>query len=590
MIPIFMGIDKQSGQKLYLDPDQFRTHFHLVGATGSGKSTAIQTLLRPILMQTRSETCSLFLIDPMGNLSRDLLGWMVNERLCPQHVRDRLVYIEPAREDVIMPFNPLTHTSDANRYYQTMRSVDIVLRAWAAQDVSQQPRLLQWTYKAFCAAAMMGLPIAMCKYLLHPGTDEHVAILNRIPGEIRSHWSEILNARGSEAVRILESTRNRLDPFFESTNLRRMFGSTRSLFDCEQFIKQRKIVVLNLGKYGKIPGFVADTIGALALNEIVETASRLSTNEGKQAVDPTYVVMDEFQKYVSVDIEDALPTVRQMGLRLILAHQSFSQLEREDVDLTQMIWQARSRLMFANNARDADIIADELAKLTFDDKKIKEILTSKKQLIVGYRKEWLKSESNTNTTSIANVEQNSSGSTRSTGKSDPPGTRGPTKSNNDGNSSSTSRGKTNAESSGSTIGYSQANVPIHETFDEISNKTYENFEEQSLQWGKDLRRLQTGEAFGMFAGDVDVHTVKVDYLPQDESPQLREAVDALIEKNFESDYFISASEAEQETEIYRQQLLQGKPIILPAGDFKLNLPQTVDEIVVESDKSVDPFD
>jgi len=239
-----------------------------------------------------------------------------------------------------MPFNPLTHTSDANRYYQTMRSVDIVLRAWAAQDVSQQPRLLQWTYKAFCAAAMMGLPIAMCKYLLHPGTDEHVAILNRIPGEIRSHWNEILNARGSEAVRILESTRNRLDPFFESPNLKQMFGSTRSLFDCERFIKQRKIVVLNLGKYGKIPGFVADTIGALALNEIVETASRLSTNEGKQAVDPTYVVMDEFQKYVSVDIEDALPTVRQMGLRLILAHQSFSQLEREDVDLTQMIWQA----------------------------------------------------------------------------------------------------------------------------------------------------------------------------------------------------------------------------------------------------------
>ena len=167
-----------------------------------------------------------------------------------------------------------------------------------------------------------------------------------------------------------------------------------SLFDCEQFIKQRKIVVLNLGQYGKIPGFVADTIGALALNEIVETASRLSTNEGKQAVDPTYIVMDEFQKYVSVDIENALPTVRQMGLRLILAHQSFSQLEREDVDLSQMIWQARSRLMFANNAMDADIIADELTKLTFDSMKIKEILTSRKQLIVGYRKEWLETESN----------------------------------------------------------------------------------------------------------------------------------------------------------------------------------------------------
>jgi len=585
MNPIFLGTDNNTNQNIYLDPDQFRTHFHLIGATGSGKSTAIQTLLRPILKQTRSEMCALFLIDPMGNLSRDLLGWMANERLCPQHVRDRLVYIEPAREDVIMPFNPLSHTSEANRYYQTMRSVDIVLRAWAAQDVSQQPRLLQWTYKAFCAAAMMGLPIAMCKYLLHPGTQEHDAILSRIPGDIRSHWGEILNARGSEAVRILESTRNRLDPFFESTNLRRMFGSTHSLFDCERFIKDRRIVVLNLGKYGKIPSFVADTIGALALNEIVETASRLSTNKGKRAVDPTYVIMDEFQKYVSVDIEDALPTVRQMGLRLILAHQSFSQLEREDVDLTQMIWQARSRLMFANNAKDADIIADELTKLTFDSMKIKDIRKSKKQLIVGYRKEWLDSESNTSTSSTANVEQNATGYNQSSGESIPPNTYRPTKSKGDGRTSSTSRGQTNANSSGTSSGRSQSNVPIHDTFEEISNITYESFEEQSLQWGKEIRRLQTGEAFGMFASDPNVHFVNVDHLPLSESPQLREAVDALIEKNFESEFFISAAEADRETERYRQQLLQGTPILLPGNGYT-NSP---DKMGVEADKLPDPF-
>ena len=160
-----LGTDLRTNRKIYLHSDQLRTHVHLVGATGTGKSTALLTLLRRILMKTRGDMCSLFLIDPIGNLSRDLLGWMVNERICPQHVRDRLVYIESAREEIIMPFNPLFHTSEANRYYQTMRAMDIVLRAWAAQDLSQQPRLMQWTYKVFCAAAMMGLPIAMCKYL-----------------------------------------------------------------------------------------------------------------------------------------------------------------------------------------------------------------------------------------------------------------------------------------------------------------------------------------------------------------------------------------------------------------------------------------
>ena len=289
------------------------------------------------------------------------------------------------------------------------------------------------------------------------------------------------------------------------------------------------------------------------------------------------------------DIENALPTVRQMGLRLVLAHQSFSQLEREDVDLTQMIWQARSRLMFANNAMDADTIADELAKLTFDNKKIKEILTSRKQLIVGYRKEWLKSESSTNTKSTVNVEQNSSGNSQSSGESNPPGATGSTTSKNTGNNSGTSRGQTEANSSGETIGYSQANVPIHDTFDEISNKTYLSFDEQFLEWGTNIRKLQTGEAFGMFAGDPDVHTVKVDYLPLFESSELRERVDALIEKNFESEFFISASEADREADLYRQQLLQGKPIQLSGNNYRLKSDETDDEKDDESDELPDPF-
>ena len=424
---------------------------------------------------------------------------------------------------------------------------------------------------------------------MHPGSLEHSAILSRIPGDIQSHWSEILSARGSEAIRILESTRNRLDPFFESTNLRRMFGSTRSLFDCERFIKERKIVVLNLGKYGRIPGFIADTIGSLALNEIFETASRLSTEEGKQVVDPTYVIMDEFQKYVSVDIEDALPTVRQMGLRLFLAHQSFSQLEREDVDLTQMIWQARSRLMFANNANDADIIAEELARLTFDPKRIKDIRTSKKQLITGYRTIWLESESNTNTQSTADIEQKATGYQQSSDTSTRSDLREITRSTNEGETRSTSQGQTNASSSANTSGRSQASQPIHETFEEVSSITYESFEEQALLWGKEIRRLQTGEAFIQLANDPEIHFAKIDHLPIHDSLELRDRIEELIVKNFESEFFISAAEADRELELYRHQLLQESPIVLPVvlPDSAISIES--EETASEAKSDSDPF-
>ena len=204
LYPIRLGVDLGTQQALFLPHDSFRTHYQLVGATGSGKTNAIHTFLRTLMKEPEQQAC-IFVFDPMGNLSRDILRWMVS-RHCPEHVRRRLLYIEPAREEVVIPFNPLTYTSEANFYYQVARAVDLVLRAWSAQDLAQQPRLMQWAYKAMCAMAALDFPLSMSQHLLHPGTDEHRALLRQIPDEIAYQWSEILQAKGSEPTRILEST------------------------------------------------------------------------------------------------------------------------------------------------------------------------------------------------------------------------------------------------------------------------------------------------------------------------------------------------------------------------------------------------
>ena len=558
MTPIFLGEHRKTGERIFLDPEMFRTHMHLIGATGTGKTTAIHAILRGLMLQVGQDECSLFIIDPMGNLSRDLLNFIAHPVFCTRRVRERLVYIEPAREDVVMSFNPLNFTTPANRYYQTMRAVDLVLRGWAAQDVSQQPRLLQWTFKAFCAAATMGLPISMCQHLVHTGTTEHEAILNRIPGDIRNHWMEILNARGSAATTILESTRNRLDPFFESPILKLMFGSRRSRFDCERFIRERKIVIVNLAKLRRVPELTADTIGALMLNEIFETASRLTTTYGRAVVDPTYILLDEFQKYVSPDIEDALPTVRQMGLRLILAHQSFSQLDREDLNLEQMVWQARSRLIFANNAKDADLLADELAKITFNNKVKKDVRTSKKQLIKGYRKEWLESESESfsETSASGNQMSDSHGETVTYDGSKPAFGYGNQLSEGTSRTSGEGTSRSKGESRGRSVGRSVSLVPIHDTFDEISNITYESFEEYSLKWGKRLRTMKEGQAYLQLPGMPNIDPIQVDYFPIEETPELRDAVAELEARNFASEHFVSTGQANREYEQCWEEMLK----------------------------------
>ena len=561
---IRLGVDVDRGHRpVMLDPDFLRTHMHLVGATGAGKTTAIHALLRP-LMKDHRRKCSMFVIDPMGNLSFDLLEWIAS-RKCPEHVRKRLVYIEPARENTVVPINPLRFVSEANRYYQVARAVDLILRAWAAQDLGQQPRLMQWSYRAMCSMAAMGYPISMSRFLLHPGSQEHHALLSKLPEEIRHHWQEILNAKGSEATRILESTRNRFDPFYESVVLRRMFGSTESHFDVERMIRERKIVIVNVAPMGRIPSQLGGTIGSLIVNEILETARNMTTQYGRKSVEPTYLLLDEFQRFAaSPDIEDALPTVRQLGLRLILAHQSFSQLVQGDTDLTNMIWQARSRLMFANSAEDADVIANELAVLTFDRFRIKQQLSNKRQVVTGYRKEWLESEGVSDTHSDGASEQFAFGYSSAVG--DTSSSQGQQVSRRDttGSNRNHGTGSNSSDSRSHNRGRSQSLVPIHETQEEVSSITFESFDEHRLEWMKLVRQLKTGEAFGRFVDDERLYHLNIHYDPVRQTPSQQQRLQELLQRNFEQDIFISADAADRLAEQDRRRLLGSDRIILPA--------------------------
>src|SRR5207253_10977182 len=118
----------------------------------------------------------------------------------------------------------------------------------------------------------------------------------------------------------------------------------------------------------RLPTQLADAIGALILNEVIATARSLPGHVRY----PTYLLLDEFQNFVGPDIESALPEVRQLGLRLILSHQSLSQLERGDYDLTAMIFQAQSRMIFGVQGEDADLLGRELGALSFDPMRVKD--------------------------------------------------------------------------------------------------------------------------------------------------------------------------------------------------------------------------
>jgi hypothetical protein len=151
--------------------------------------------------------------------------------------------------------------------------------------------------------------------------------------------------------------------------------------DFESFMQEGKIVVVDLAPRNRLASHLGNTIGVLILNEVIATARNLPRGVRY----PTYVFLHEFQNFVGPDIEHALPEVRQLGLKMILSHQSLSQLERGDFDLTSMIFHAQSRMMFGLQGEDADILAYELTSLTYDSHRIKDEIYTQRQPTKGHK-------------------------------------------------------------------------------------------------------------------------------------------------------------------------------------------------------------
>ena len=119
-----LGHNLLTSTRLGMPIEAFCTHLHLIGGTGKGKTTALHTILHRLMLDPHDEAC-IIIFDRLGNFSDELLLWLSSD-FCTDEVRDRVVYLEPSREDVVLGFNPLVYDTPAHGYYKVSRATDIV--------------------------------------------------------------------------------------------------------------------------------------------------------------------------------------------------------------------------------------------------------------------------------------------------------------------------------------------------------------------------------------------------------------------------------------------------------------------------------
>ena len=121
----------------------------------------------------------------------------------------------------------------------------------------------------------------------------------------------------------------------------------------------------------------------------------------------------------------------------------------------------------------------------------------------------------------------------------------------------------------------QSLLPVYEDFSESTSKTFASFDEDWRSYGRDVRNLQTGEAFVRLVNRAGFDHIQVKRsapghlsLPADvlarELPEVLDGLDALIERNFTADYFSTPAAVDREIEARLQRILS-PPIRLNAA-------------------------
>lgn len=340
-------------KRLSISPRDSLEHCHLIGPTGSGKSTAMLHLILSDINAGRS----VLVLDPKTDLVNDVLMRIPEERI------DDLVIIDSS-DSCPCGFNPLAFKDygSPSLIADAILSVlkEIFSDCWGiyTQDVLTAALL-----------TLVGVEDATLLWLLPLLTDENFRrkITSKVKDRmaLRPFWEQFEALRDTEKKQQISPVLNKLRQLTLRPGLRNVLGQAKPKFSLMDLFYKRKVVLVPLNK-GLTGGESARLLGSLIVGLTWTLAlSRAGIPAEKRHIVEIYI--DELQDYLSLptDLSDALAQARGLGVGLTLAHQYRDQLPiniRSGIDAN-----ARNKIVFGLSSKDAKEMAAMAPELTAED-------------------------------------------------------------------------------------------------------------------------------------------------------------------------------------------------------------------------------
>ncbi|MGV4928320.1 type IV secretion system DNA-binding domain-containing protein (plasmid) [Streptomyces sp. BHT-5-2] len=320
-----------------------RHHLHVMGATGSGKSTLIANLVLDDVRHHRG----VIVIDPKGDLVTDLL-----DRL-PDTCADRLVLVDP--DDAHRP--PCLNVLDGT-------DIDVV--------VDNITGIFRRIFTAFWGPRTDDVMRAACLTLLKHRNHTHqlvtLADIPRLLGEsayrlrivptlkdpvLRGFWAWYESMSEPSRAAVVAPVMNKLRAFLLRDFARRAIAAGPSTFDLTQVL-DGGILLARLPK-GALGEETARLLGSFIVAGAWQAAAARARTPERQRIDATLSI-DEAQNFLTLPypLEDMLAEARGYRLSMLLAHQHLAQLPR---DLREGISaNARNKVFFNTSPGDANTL------------------------------------------------------------------------------------------------------------------------------------------------------------------------------------------------------------------------------------------
>ena len=323
-------------------------HTHIIGATGTGKSTLIANLI----LQDIEAGMGIILFDPHGDLVDDIIARVPPERI------DDVVLVDPADVEYPVGLNILHANTDIEK---EVLSSDLVaaFRKYATSWGDQMNAVFGNAVLAILESTKGGSLNDLRRFLIEKEFRNSFLQTVTDPSVLYYWHKEYPLLKTSSIGPIL----TRLDTFLRPKSIRNMVVQKTGL-DFESLLNTNKIVCLKLSQ-GLIGVENSFLLGSLLLSTIHQAILRRQQQTNRNLV---FMYLDEFQNFITPSIKEMLSGIRKYNVGLTLSHQDLQQLQREDGELlNSVLGNVSTRIVFRVGEPDAKKLQDGFSGFDYTD-------------------------------------------------------------------------------------------------------------------------------------------------------------------------------------------------------------------------------